>query len=55
MENTIKEDRFPAPRRQVSGTIDNIHTEVSRTDFADKILVTISQEGRLSQWVWASL
>jgi proteasome assembly chaperone 3 len=47
----VREEAFPAPSRAVSGLIDNISTEIARVDFSDKILLTISQEGRLAQWV----
>ncbi len=46
-----REDPFPAPSKQASGTIDGIATEAAAVRFADKILLTISQDGRLSQWV----
>lgn len=47
----VREDAFPAPSRAISGLVDNISTEIARVDFSDKILLTISQEGRLAQWV----
>jgi hypothetical protein len=42
---------YPAITRQAAGLVNGIPTEVTSMLFADKILVTISQEGRLSQWV----
>ncbi|CAG9954184.1 unnamed protein product [Clonostachys rosea f. rosea IK726] len=51
----VREEAFPAPSRAVSGLIDNILTEIARVDFSDKILLTISQEGRLAQWVQVPL
>ena len=45
-------DQFPAGSREVSGVVNGVTTEISSTSFADKILITISQEGRLSQWVY---
>jgi proteasome assembly chaperone 3 len=45
---------FPAPAKQASGLVNGVQTEVSSVYFADKILITISQAGRLSQWVYAS-
>lgn len=52
MESTeIREEPFPAPSKQATGTVNGVETEVSCTNFADKILLTISQDGRLSQWV----
>ena len=47
-----REDDFPAPSREISGNVGNIPTQVTRLDFSDKILLTISQRGRLSQWVY---
>jgi proteasome assembly chaperone 3 len=43
--------RFPAPSKQAAGLVNGTPTDVSSVYFADKILITISQEGRLSQWV----
>ncbi|PQE13880.1 Proteasome assembly chaperone 3 protein [Rutstroemia sp. NJR-2017a BBW] len=42
---------FPAPSKQVSGLVSGIQTDVSCLSFADKIVVTISQGGRLGQWI----
>lgn len=47
----VREDAFPSRSREVSGLVNGIATEITSTSFADKILITISQEGRLSQWV----
>ena len=47
----VREDAFPASSRQACGLVNGVSTEVSSTQFSDRILVTISQEGRLSQWV----
>jgi len=50
----VREDEFPAPSKQATGTVNGIETQVTSLGFSDKLLVTISQEGRLSQWVrWA--
>lgn len=46
-----REEPFPAPSKQASGTVNGIATEVCSVNFADKIMLTISQDGRLSQWV----
>ncbi|KAK8035052.1 hypothetical protein PG993_010047 [Apiospora rasikravindrae] len=51
----IKEEPFPAPSRQANGLIDGIATEAMVMNFADKIMVTLSQEGRLSQWIQVPL
>jgi proteasome assembly chaperone 3 len=50
-ESGMREDVFPAKQTQAAGTVGGLATEVSRTDFSDKLLITISQEGRLAQWV----
>lgn len=52
MEDTaIREDAFPAPSKEVVGQVDGIETQATSTFFSDKIMVTLSQEGRVSQWV----
>lgn len=42
---------FPAPTKQVAGMINGVKTDVMVMNFSDKIMVTISQEGRLAHWV----
>ena len=42
---------YPAKSRQAAGLVNGTQTEVSSVFFADKILITVSQGGRLSQWV----
>lgn len=46
---------FPAKSKHVAGLVDGSETDVSSVYFSDKILITISQEGLLSQWVRGSL
>lgn len=46
-----REEPYPAPSKQASGLVNGIATEVCSLNFADKIMLTISQDGRLSQWV----
>lgn len=48
---TLKQEPFPVRTREATGLIGTTPTEVTRVDFTDKILLTISQGGRLSQWV----
>jgi hypothetical protein len=48
----VREDTFPSRSREVSGIVNGVATEITSTNFADKVLITISQEGRLSQWVY---
>lgn len=50
-----REEPFPAPSKQASGTVNGIATEVCSINFADKIMLTISQDGRLSQWIQVPL
>lgn len=42
---------FPARTKQAAGIVSGVRTEVTSVHFTDKILLTISQEGRLAQWV----
>jgi proteasome assembly chaperone 3 len=50
----VENGSFPAQAKQASGLVNGVQTEVCSVYFADKILITISQAGRLSQWVCAS-
>ncbi|KAG5981622.1 hypothetical protein E4U55_002734 [Claviceps digitariae] len=50
----VREDEFPAPSKQITGIVNGVETQVTSLSFSDKLLVTISQEGRLSQWVLLS-
>ncbi|KAG5924289.1 hypothetical protein E4U42_004706 [Claviceps africana] len=51
----VRIDEFPAPNKQATGTVNGIETQVTSLSFSDKLLVTISQEGRLSQWIQVPL
>ncbi|EEA26922.1 hypothetical protein TMatcc_004796 [Talaromyces marneffei ATCC 18224] len=42
---------FPAQTKQVAGKINGVLTDVLSIGFSDKILVTVSQEGRLAHWL----
>ncbi|KAL2855448.1 hypothetical protein BJY01DRAFT_2166 [Aspergillus pseudoustus] len=42
---------FPASTKQVSGDVKGIPTNVTCIKFSDKIMITISQKGRLGHWV----
>ncbi|KAK6365629.1 hypothetical protein LTS17_011015 [Exophiala oligosperma] len=55
MEDTRVTLPFPAPTKQVTGKINGTKTDVMYMSFADKILITITQNGRLSQWVTVPL
>ncbi|CCC10073.1 hypothetical protein SMACR_02652 [Sordaria macrospora] len=54
-ENAVREEPFPAPSKQAKGLVNGVETEVSSMNFSDKIMVTISQDGRLAQWVQVPL
>ncbi|KAH7264239.1 hypothetical protein FSOLCH5_010240 [Fusarium solani] len=51
----VREESFPSRSREASGLVNGVATEVTSTNFSDKILLTISQEGRLSQWIQVPL
>ncbi|CAJ2508241.1 Uu.00g094270.m01.CDS01 [Anthostomella pinea] len=51
----VTEEPFPAQSKRATGPIDGVATEASSLFFSDKILVTLSQEGRLSQWIQVPL
>ncbi|OOF91161.1 hypothetical protein ASPCADRAFT_211443 [Aspergillus carbonarius ITEM 5010] len=46
---------FPAVTKQVAGVIQGIQTDVTLIKFSDRILVTISQKGRLGHWLHVPL
>ena len=46
---------YPASTKSATGQIDGVLTDVMTTLFADKIMVTIIQGGRLAQWVIAHI
>lgn len=50
-EVDFRQEPFPAPSRHATGLVNGVETEVCSMNFSDKIMVTISQEGRLAQWV----
>jgi hypothetical protein len=45
------ETPYPAQTKQASTQINDVLTEVMRIYFSDRIMISISQEGRLAQWV----
>ncbi|KAI9832522.1 MAG: hypothetical protein M1819_004311 [Sarea resinae] len=53
-ENVFKAP-FPAKTKQASGLVNGVQTDVMSLSFADKIMITISQDGRLAQWVHVPL
>lgn len=51
----VREEPFPAPSRQATGLIGGVETEAACVLFEDKIMVTLSQGGRLAQWIQVPL
>lgn len=51
MDDTKVTIPFPAPSKQVAGEVNRVKTDVMSMSFADKIMITITQNGRLAQWV----
>jgi len=51
----VKPSPFPASTKHAAGLVNGQETDVSSIYFSDKIMITISQAGRLSQWVGVSL
>ncbi|CAF9911516.1 MAG: hypothetical protein HETSPECPRED_000358 [Heterodermia speciosa] len=46
---------YPSTTKRAAGMINHVLTEVHATYFLDKIMVLISQEGRLAQWIHVPL
>ena len=46
---------FPAASKSSSGVANNLLTTVASISFTDKLLITISQAGKLSHWVHVPL
>lgn len=42
---------YPATTKQAAGVVDGTPTDVTSTYFSDRIMITITQAGRLAQWV----
>ncbi|KAI0157289.1 hypothetical protein GGR57DRAFT_500908 [Xylariaceae sp. FL1272] len=51
----VVDESFPAASKDATGEIDGISTKAEALFFADKILLTLCQEGRLSQWIQVPL
>lgn len=49
--DSIRPEPFPAPFKKTVGTVNGVSTEVEVSNFSDKIMLTVSQGGRLAQWV----
>ncbi|MCJ1240817.1 hypothetical protein MMC14_008821 [Varicellaria rhodocarpa] len=46
---------YPMKTKQSAGMVDGIPTDVMLCTFLDKILVTVTQRGRLAQWIQVPL
>lgn len=46
---------YPAITKQAAGTVNGIQTNITSTAFSDKIMITITQGGRLAQWIHVPL
>ncbi|KAG9829644.1 hypothetical protein KCU98_g14105, partial [Aureobasidium melanogenum] len=46
---------FPAPTKSHNNTIAGIPTQITALNFADKLVLTISQSGRLNHWLHVPL
>lgn len=51
----VENSPFPVKSKATEGLVGGIQTDVSCLYFADKILFTVSQGGRLSQWIQVPL
>lgn len=49
--DAVSETPFPAGTKQAARMIDGIPTDCTVISFADKIVITLTQDGRLAQWV----
>ncbi|KAJ8113654.1 hypothetical protein OPT61_g4261 [Boeremia exigua] len=54
-EYTITPAPFPARSKVASSSINGLDTTVTFMSFADKILITVTQQGRLAHWVHVPL
>ncbi|KAI5210544.1 hypothetical protein E4T39_00072 [Aureobasidium subglaciale] len=46
---------FPAPSKSVNSTIAGLPTQITALNFSDKLVLTISQAGRLNHWLHVPL
>ncbi|KAF1935860.1 hypothetical protein EJ02DRAFT_428031 [Clathrospora elynae] len=46
---------YPAPTKTAASSIKSIETTATTVNFADKILITVTQSGRLAHWVHVPL
>ncbi|KAF2855012.1 hypothetical protein T440DRAFT_464324 [Plenodomus tracheiphilus IPT5] len=52
---TVTPAPYPARTKTASAAIQGIETTVTSVDFADKIVITVTQQGRLAHWVHVPL
>ena len=50
-DTQVLQSPYPASTKRAAGKVDGVDTDVMVVGFADKIVITISQQGRLAQWV----
>lgn len=48
------DSRYPATTKRAAGYIKDVPTDAMVVGFADKLLITVTQAGRLAQWVLSS-
>ncbi|KAI9813768.1 MAG: hypothetical protein M1827_003558 [Pycnora praestabilis] len=53
--NDVVPAPFPAATKQAANMVNGVKTEVMSISFSDKIMVTITQGGRLAQWIHVPL
>jgi proteasome assembly chaperone 3 len=51
MEDTKVTIPYPARVKQATVEVNGVVTEAMSMSFSDKIMITITQNGRLAQWV----
>ncbi|KAK4159358.1 hypothetical protein QBC43DRAFT_247613 [Cladorrhinum sp. PSN259] len=51
----IRTEPFPAPSKKITGLVGGVTTEIESISFSDKIMIIVSQGGRLAQWVHVPL
>ena len=49
--DSVRAEPFPAKSKRGAGAVNGVQTEVESLSFSDKIMITVSQGGRLAQWV----
>ena len=50
-ESGVRQEMFPVASKQAVGHVGGVQTDVTYMGFLDKIMITVSQGGRLGQWV----